>query len=166
MAEQQAVDVLASAAHLETGYGLVGDLYRGKTDDALSRAVQQAAMFGTFATVHGAHPDVGRKPLEAMAEISADYKKKGLSQEAVGTMLDNANARINDVLTKHPDLPVAEMRDHLHDLLNSPMGDYAKAVMDGFEAMEKLPPPERPPEAGTEPPEGPAPRPPGPESGP
>ncbi len=134
IAEQQAVDALASASHLDSGYGVIGDLVRGKGDQALARLSQQALGFGVFSAMHGGKA----KPLEKLADTMKDMHEAGVSGEMAGQHIQDIHEQVFDALKKYPDLPLPEIRDSLHDALNGPAGDYAQSMLDGLDELDQV----------------------------
>ena len=96
--EQQAADILGSAAHLKTGYGVLGDFYRGTIEGkpgentkGVISLIQQAAMFSTFAAVHeGQRPGEAHPVMQGVAESLQKLQASGLTQEAAGEKLNGA----------------------------------------------------------------------------
>jgi len=82
MAEQAAVDVGLSAAGLETGYGLIGDIMHGAEtgnyDRALQHAAQQAMTFAAFAQLHnqGKPESRERAPSEALTRTQGEAAER------------------------------------------------------------------------------------------
>jgi len=75
--EQQAADVVTSAAGLTTGYGLLGDLARGKGDDAGKNLAVQIMTLGTFAALHK-NADAGRAAVERAADRLQELEAQGV----------------------------------------------------------------------------------------
>lgn len=156
--EQQAVDILASAAGLKTGYGVLGDLYRGENSRAAVSLVQQAAMFGTFSAMHAGHDHGEAHPaMQTAADALSELQKQGMSLEGAVKALQPAQERLQKILEGKP-LTNAE----LSDPLRGQAGDYMREQLDNLQKAREaeqqrgkndIPPKDIPP-GSEQPPEG------------
>lgn len=134
LVEQQVVDVLASAAHLDTGYGVIGDLVRGNKGEALARLTQQALAFSVFSAMHGGN----QRPIKEMPDAIREARKAGYTDAQIEGELGEVHAGVLDALQKYPDMPVKELRDKLDTSINGPMGDYTQSLLDGLDELDEL----------------------------
>lgn len=129
MAEQQGIDILASATQnsvehvfgyslgLPTNYGILGELILGHGDEAMQHAIVQAATFAVFSGMHeaqerpGPHPvmEAARDTMNALHEQRVPIERAGERMVEVADTLGAAITR-NDQLTREQARAIIEER--------------------------------------------------------
>lgn len=93
LGEQQAVDVIASAAGLSTGYGILGDAFRGDWGHVWQRLAVEGATFAAFGALHE-YQHGAPKPLTELSRAGQALRETGLSRDAAAMRI----SQIHDAL--------------------------------------------------------------------
>lgn len=134
MAEQQAVDVLAGVSDIKTGYGILGDVVKGKNGEALKAAVGQIVTFGALAGFHGksAEPVV-----RAGADVLKDLHTEGVPADEAARVVAEATRRVEEVIASDPEVDPEKVRAAARDL---PEGDPVRDAVEAFAGAVPEPP--------------------------